>query len=178
MAGAAGGTTLQALHPQAQGQRRGRSPGAPPWVPKHKKARTLKAFHSRATNTSCVTRQPERRWYPMEWNAFSVRETQARSPRVGLRDLRPRRPALGFGMQRLQRIKPPAMQRLRRCKPVCNATPVALCSCLWYCLIVCWHPKTAQLQRPGSVESCRDAHAVAIPLVVGRARRGRAVPLI
>ena len=70
-------------------------------------------------------------------------------PGVGLRDLRPRKPALGFGMQRLQRMKSPAMQRLRRCKPICNATPVALCSCLWYCFIVCWRPKTAQLQRPG-----------------------------
>ena len=106
-AGTAGAKTLQALHSAAQGQRRGRSLGAPPWVPERKKSRTLQDVPFRTTSAVCVTRPSGRRFRPMEWNACSVRETWTRSPRAGLRDLRLRRPALGFGMQRLQTSNAP-----------------------------------------------------------------------
>ena len=91
-------STLQALHSEAQGKL-----GAPPWVPERQKPRTLQAFHSQSTDTLWVTRQWGRRYRSTEWNACSVRETSACSPMVGLRGLRPRRPTMGFGMQRLQR---------------------------------------------------------------------------
>ena len=71
----------------------------------------------------------------------------------------------------------PAMQRLRRCKPVCNAAPVALCSRLWYCFIVCWRPKTAQLQRPGSAGALGTARlAIARQSVIVPPTQGQSFP--